>query len=293
MGRHHSQEPPPFRPHHRRTQSETPVQRKRRLLREFARIALEYAAANQKRAVKYQRLDELAESLLTVLSASTLSGLVLKYLGTSNAVEVFSLAAGSAVFVGQAVKRSLKVTNKWVAAQANTNDWNNMARQITINLTHDNLTSEQLDAILSDVDERMALMISHSSSSVTASVRGVPNVLTSQVDNSPQQLRMQRNLTPPSSDSNQLTPNSPTDSSDKPPSVPSDPRFPLPLPIPKGGGHRRSSQSIPPPGVLIRSFPGEGKEPSSFELIHGRGRPSPDRRRGRSPTPATAATSGR
>lgn len=140
---------------------------KRRLLRTFALHAAQLHNHHGKSALRWKTTDDVSDVVLALFGAVTVSAIVLNYIHGDAAVQVVSAVCASIATVGQAVKKGLGVTTRWIRRQETANKYEDLAREITVNLTKRRLDSHELSYMLSDVDERLALLAPHNPSAAT------------------------------------------------------------------------------------------------------------------------------
>lgn len=132
--------------------------RKRRLLRQFARDAARFSHIHSGAARRWKQVDDGTDVVLILLAALTVSSIFLNYINTSEMVQLLSAIFGSAATVGQAIKKGIGVTRRWMTKQQLANNYADLSREVVIRLTQTNMSEENLTVLLNDVDERLAIM---------------------------------------------------------------------------------------------------------------------------------------
>jgi len=114
--------------------------------------------AHYKNFTKYKTINTIFKSLINVLNALSVCSMVLTFTPVSNEIMILALSATSISGVLSAVSSSIDFENKEHSHNTSYLQYTDLSRDVAARLLKNGLSSADLDAMLSEVNNRVGLI---------------------------------------------------------------------------------------------------------------------------------------
>ena len=135
---------------------------KKELIRQILDDVKRRKKEHYKQFGKYKKINTFTKSLVNALNAISVCSMVLTFTPTSPAVIIIALSATSISAISSAVHSSTDIEGKVHSHSTSYLQYTDLYRDVSARLLRNNLTSEDLDNLLTEINSRMGLVEDHS-----------------------------------------------------------------------------------------------------------------------------------
>ena len=135
---------------------------KKELIKDILNDVKKRKTQHYKQFGKYKKINTFTKSLVNGLNAVSVCSMVLTFMPSNPAVIIIALCATSISAITSAVHSSTDVEGKLYSHNTSYLQYTDLYRDISARLLRNNLTSEDLDNLLSEINARMGLVEDHS-----------------------------------------------------------------------------------------------------------------------------------
>ena len=134
-------------------------QRSRSLAEEMLDVCHGRAIAHRARTYSYKTADDVIETIVALLGGVTVSSVVLNYMSTNSSAQLVSAICSSLVVVGNAGKKALGLTRRWMNSHSMSVQYDELSREMSITLGRGHMKGSQWETMLRDFDARLSLLL--------------------------------------------------------------------------------------------------------------------------------------
>lgn len=109
-------------------------------------------------ATYYKNVDDITDGLVSFCATATVTGVVIMYSNSEPVVKLVSGIFSGASLVITAIKKGINIRDKWSDSKLIYTQLSDLARETTIVLAKNHLSSHDLDNILTDLHHRLSLV---------------------------------------------------------------------------------------------------------------------------------------